>query len=179
MQTSINLRLVWLVFLGALSAFLSYGLACVMPFAALAAISALNLRPRDALAATFIGWAANQAIGFSLLHYPTDPMTLAWGVALGLSAMAAVYGALMMVANFGRVSLTAHLLAFGVALVAQQGVVALSNAVLTSHPDALSLATFLQVLQYNVVGFGFLLLAQFLGHSLNLTRAPLLATGRN
>lgn len=71
----------------------SLALACGTPFAAIAALGALALARRDAYLAALLAWGANQAVGFGLLGYPTDARTLAWGVAIGVSALAAVWAA--------------------------------------------------------------------------------------
>jgi len=85
-----------MVVLVATAILFSFALACGMPFAALGALAALTLPARDALVLAVLGWLANQAIGFGFLGYPLDAMTLAWGVALGFSALTAVVGALFL-----------------------------------------------------------------------------------
>ena len=87
----------WIVLLVAASMGTTWALACMTPFAALAALAATHLRARDGLVLMLAAWAASQAVGFGVLHYPHDPATIAWGVALGLAALGAAgsaYGAL-------------------------------------------------------------------------------------
>ena len=67
---------------------LSRALACAMPFAAVAALGALCAGRRDGVLLVLLAWAANQAVGFGLLHYPVDATTLAWGGAIGLATLA-------------------------------------------------------------------------------------------
>jgi hypothetical protein len=97
MNTLANLthqrRLVWLAVLVIASVAFSLGFACAVPLAAFATIAAATLRHRDALVFTGAVWLANQAAGFLVLGYPTDAVTLAWGVVLGASALAAVEAA--------------------------------------------------------------------------------------
>ena len=86
-------RLAWPVLL-ALGAFIgSWATACVFPFAGFAAVSALTTDLRRGLAAVASVWVMNQAVGFSLLHYPTDANTIAWGVAIGAGAFAGFFAA--------------------------------------------------------------------------------------
>lgn len=61
--------------------------ACAWPLAAFATIAALTAGRREALVLTGAAWFANQAVGFTFLHYPTDAMTLTWGGALGAIAL--------------------------------------------------------------------------------------------
>jgi hypothetical protein len=44
------------------------------------------LNRRDALLLTLALWLINQIIGFTVLHYPWDAITLAWGAILGAVA---------------------------------------------------------------------------------------------
>jgi hypothetical protein len=76
----------WVLLLGAAS-FFSFALACAMPFAGLCAVAACTLPRRGALAVAAGAWVANQVIGFAFLHYPWTANCVAWGVALGLSAL--------------------------------------------------------------------------------------------
>ncbi len=64
--------------------------ACMMPFVALATVAAATMPRRQAAATIVAVWGVNQLLGFTLLGYPTDPRTVAWGVALGVAALAAM-----------------------------------------------------------------------------------------
>ncbi len=52
---------------------------CAVPFAAFGAVAAMTLPRRDALLLTVALWLVNQIVGFAVLHYPWDAMTLTWG----------------------------------------------------------------------------------------------------
>ncbi len=91
----------WIAILVCVSVALSLGLACAMPFAALAAVAALTLTRRDALLLVGLAWLANQAVGFGALHYPRESDTLAWGLALLAVSMLATLGAGINVRRFG------------------------------------------------------------------------------
>jgi hypothetical protein len=100
-SSKIGRRVAWIALLTIASAFFSEAFACATPFAALAALAALNMSTRDGLAAVVAVWLANQAIGFLALNYPTDPATFAWGAAIGLSALLALACAKTAVAPLG------------------------------------------------------------------------------
>lgn len=77
----------WVLLLVAASVVFSFGLACAMPFAALCAVAACTLPRRDAFYAAGAAWMTNQLIGFGFLHYPWTVNCVAWGAAIGLSAL--------------------------------------------------------------------------------------------
>ena len=78
---SVERRPLWIALLVVASVVFSLGFACAVPLAAFAAIAALTLSRRDAFALVGAVWLANQIAGFTLLHYPMDPSTFAWGAA--------------------------------------------------------------------------------------------------
>jgi len=68
-------------------------LACVAPFAAVAALAGLTLPRREALLTVLALWIGNQAVGFLTLDYPTDAYTIGWGFAMGVAALLAALAA--------------------------------------------------------------------------------------
>ena len=159
----------WSVILVSAAMLYSFALACGMPFAALGALAALALPLRAAYATAILGWLANQVVGFGFLGYPTDPSTLAWGMALGISAVTAVAAARM------TWNITEHLpivvasaLAFAAALVAQQAVVYAASWPLPSHPSAFSLPVLWQIGWTNALAFIVLGLVYRLGAMVGL-----------
>src|SRR6185503_4400292 len=98
----------------------SLAFACATPFAAAAAAAALTLPARAALITALGVWLGNQAIGFLLLGYPLTANGLAWGPALGGSALLATAAAIHVGGWFDRADLRGWLTAFAAALVAQQ-----------------------------------------------------------
>lgn len=99
MQTSSNPdRTAWSLALAATAVLGSLASACLMPFVAVAVATALTMSRARAAATVAAIWAVNQIIGFGFLGFPPTAMTIAWGVALGLAALAAT-------------SLASHLLA--------------------------------------------------------------------
>lgn len=80
----------WIVLLTLASTATTLVLACATPFPALAALAATQMRRRDGIVLMVLTWLASQAVGFCLLGYPHDAATIAWGVALGMAAVASV-----------------------------------------------------------------------------------------
>ena len=60
----------------------SFALACVFPFAAIAALAALTLGRRSAMMLVGVAWAANQSVGFFLLSFPWDAQAVGHGIAI-------------------------------------------------------------------------------------------------
>jgi hypothetical protein len=83
----------WPVLLTGAAAATTLALACATPFAALAALAAVRMRPREGFALMGLAWAASQLIGFCVLDYPRDATTFAWGGAMLTAALAAVAAA--------------------------------------------------------------------------------------
>lgn len=81
-----NATLLWAAVLGLTAAIGSYGLACVFPFAAIAALAAVTLPTRQAAILLGATWLVNQTIGFTLLGYPHDGQAVAWGLIIGTAA---------------------------------------------------------------------------------------------
>jgi hypothetical protein len=75
-------HLLWLALLVAASVAFSLGFACAVPLAAFAAAAALTLSRANALFLILLVWLANQFVGFSVLGYPWDTSTVAWGAVL-------------------------------------------------------------------------------------------------
>lgn len=88
-QTAQN-GLIWSSVLGVTAAVGSYGLACVFPFAAIAALAAVTLPTRQALGLMGAVWAVNQIVGFTLLSYPADAQGFAWSAIIGGAAFLAL-----------------------------------------------------------------------------------------
>ena len=86
-------RWLWILLLTAASVFVTLGMACATPFAALATLAALHMSRRDGLTLIGIAWLADQAVGYGLLGDPRTANSVAWGVVLGVGAFAALLAA--------------------------------------------------------------------------------------
>jgi hypothetical protein len=93
-------RAAWVGLIIAAGALFSFHFACAAPFAALAAIAAVNMTKRDAIAAVVGVWFVNQAIGFSVLGYPWDLSTLCWGAAILVAALLSLVAATAIATRF-------------------------------------------------------------------------------
>lgn len=80
----------WIVLLTVATTLSTLALACMTPFASLAAVAAVHMRRRDGVLLMLATWVVNQAIGFGLMHYGGDPSTIAWGFGIGAATVAAV-----------------------------------------------------------------------------------------
>lgn len=113
----------WLALLVAAGVGFSLGLACATPFAAFAAVAACTLPRRDAYYLTAALWLVNQAVGFTVLHYPWTAESLAWGAALGLTALVCTLAACATVGLFGKMrALVQTAAAFAVAFVVYEAI---------------------------------------------------------
>lgn len=92
----------WISVMAAASIASTLVFACAMPFEALAAFAALHFGRRDGVLLTALCWAANQAIGFGLLHYPVEFTSLAWSPGLLLAAIASLFAARRAAARLGH-----------------------------------------------------------------------------
>jgi hypothetical protein len=79
----------WPVVLSVSTVLGSLAAACMMPFVALAVVVAGSMPSKRGVATVTAIVAANQAIGFSLLSFPFDLPTAAWGIALLCGTLAA------------------------------------------------------------------------------------------
>ena len=94
--------------------------ACMMPFVTLATIAAATMRMRRAVTAVAVIWLANQAIGFTLLGFPTTPYAFAWGGALGAASLAALAVGRAIVGRADELAAARLCAAFAAALIAYE-----------------------------------------------------------
>jgi hypothetical protein len=151
-STSTIRRSAWIGVLVIANLLFSWAFACAAPFAAFAAAAALTLARRDALTLIVAVWAANQVVGFTLLGYPADAVSLSWGVLLLVAAIVAVLMAQLCVARLGELpglaraaaTLVAAFVAYEVVLVAATPVL---GGIANFAPDVVG-----QVFALNVFG---------------------------
>ena len=168
-------RWLWILLLTAASVFVTLGMACATPFAALATLAALHMSRRDGLALIGIAWLADQAVGYGLLGYPRTANSFAWGVILGVGAFVALLAAQALAGRLrDRGAVLAGGLAFAGALVAYEGVLGAATAVLASGAEAFSLPIVGWVLRVNLLSLLGLLILYRLAVWIGLvTREPL------
>lgn len=149
----------WLALLIAASLSLTLGFACAVPFAAFGAVAAMTLSRRDALLLTVALWLVNQIIGFTVLHYPWDATTLAWGAILGVVALFSTGAALMVTSRFAVVA--SAIAGFAAAFLAYEGSLYLASLVLGATED-FAAAIVVRILEINAASYAALLAAALL-----------------
>jgi hypothetical protein len=65
----------------------SLALSCVAPLSALAVALAGTLGLRASLGLMALVWLVNQAIGYTLFHFPRTANSFCWGLAIGVAAL--------------------------------------------------------------------------------------------
>jgi hypothetical protein len=170
-------RWLWILLLTAASVFVTLGMACATPFAALATLAALYMSRRDGLALIGIAWLADQAIGYGLLGYPRSANSVSWGVILGAGGFVALLAAQALADRLRhRGAIMAGAAAFPGAFVAYQAVLVVATAALASGSEAFSLPIVAWVLRVNLLSLAGLLILYRLAVWIGLvTRAPLAA----
>lgn len=81
----------WIALITALTVAGSFAFTCAAPFAAIAALAALTMRPLEGLALVLVTWLVNQAVGFLLLGFPHTVSTFGWGVAIAVATIAGYF----------------------------------------------------------------------------------------
>lgn len=143
------------ILLAAAATLFSLAFACAAPFAALAALAARYQAPREAMLSIGLAWIANQAIGYGLLGYPQDANSYAWGLAIGISALAGGSAAILVNARLQHWS--ALPAGFAAAFIGYQAALWLTGRMLADSDGAFSLDILAEVLRANLIGFAVLL----------------------
>jgi hypothetical protein len=150
----------WLALLLTASVGFTLGFACAVPFAAFGAIAALTLPRRDALLLTVTLWLVNQIIGFTILQYPWDGMTLTWGVVLGVVAVLSTAAAQAVIR--GRRGVPAWIASFAAAFIVYEGSLYLVSAGVLGGTEDFTAEIVDRILAINAVTFAGLLAASLL-----------------
>ncbi len=118
---TMNRELIWSAILGLVAVIGSFGLACVFPFAAVAALAAVTLDARRGAMLVGATFLANQIVGFTLLSFPHESQAYVWGGFIGAGAFAA-FGAALLVQRAAPIMSLRTLASLGAAIVAYQAV---------------------------------------------------------
>ncbi len=149
----------WLATLVAASVAFSLGLACAVPLAAFAALGALTLGRRMALFVIVGIVVANQIIGFTVLHYPRDVATIAWGPAFLFVGIIATLAAVWMKrACVGLHPIAVALAIFAAAFASYEGGFFLISLLTGSGLYAYKPSIILRISETNALAFTSLLL---------------------
>lgn len=134
------------------SVMFTLGFACAIPLAAFAAIAAMSFGRRATLAATVGVWLANQAWGFTFMHYPMDGETLAWGGALGSIAVLACEAAGLATRRLSGA--IGGIGAFLSAFIVYEGALIAIDLVTNQSADDFAPATVARIFLINACAFG-------------------------
>lgn len=163
----------WIAILAIASIALSSKLSCATPFAALATLAALQMKRSDGALMIAVVWLANQAVGYGFLNYPHEAQSYAWGLAIGVAALAA-FGAATVAsqqfARFGRIAMTA--LSLAAAFVAYELVLFAVTAMLPASDAAFSLPVVGQIALVNLLVLPALLGLHYLSVGFGLIKTP-------
>lgn len=166
----------WIAVLVGAVTFSSFVFACATPFAALAALSALTSRRREAFVLVLAAWAANQFIGYAFLGYPWTTDSFAWGAMIGLAGLAAVETALLTRALWPGVRPAEPAFAFAGAFVAYEGVL-YATAIVASDTSGFSPDIVSYVFEVNALAFVGLLALQAIARALGVVARPARVAG--
>jgi hypothetical protein len=145
----------WIGLLTAVSAVLTAGYTCVVPFAALGVAAAMTLPRREALVCTIAVWFANQAAGFGLMSYPWTLNTIGWGAVIGVAALAGTRTAQWLLRRLdGLRSSIQAVTAFVMAFAVYESTLYAAAASMLGGTAAFAPGIIAQVLGVNVVALG-------------------------
>jgi hypothetical protein len=128
------------------------GFACAFPLAAFTAIAAMSFGRREALAAIGAVWLANQAWGFTYMHYPMDGETFVWGGALGVIAVLSCESAGLAARRFSGA--VGAFLAFVAAFLVYEGSLIAIDLVIGQSGNDYAPATVARIFLINACAFG-------------------------
>lgn len=162
-------RLLWIALLTAATLLATGVFACAVPFAALAAIAAFDTERRDGLLLIVAVWLANQIYGFTVLGYPHEGQAYAWGLTMGLGAVAAYYAARAAVSALApKGALLAVAVALPVAFIVYEAAIYVGTLVITRGEGAFNTDVVAYVSLVEVVAFAALLVAHRLAAAVGL-----------
>jgi hypothetical protein len=173
-DTAAERRLLWVGLLAVASLLLSGVFACATPFAALAALAALDIERRDGLYVIGGVWLANQIWGYGVLGYPLDLATAGWGIAIGLGAVIGYVCARGVVNALSRNAVLVAVSALLVAFFAYEAVLYAATFAIPGGDDAFSAAVVGRIAAVDAVSFAVLLVAHRLALAAGLVRCNLL-----
>ena len=146
------IHMLWIGSLSAVSAGLTAGYTCVVPFAALGVAAAMTLPRREAIIGAIAVWFANQAAGFGLMSYPCTLNTIAWGGAIGVATVAGTLAAQWSLRRLeGQRSSIRTVIAFAMAFAVYESTLYAAAVSMLGGVAAFAPGIIAQVLAVNVV----------------------------
>jgi len=165
-------NLLWIAFLPVASVLATGVFACALPFAALAAVAALDSDRAEGILLLGTIWLTNQVVGFGFLGYPLEAQAFAWGLAMGLGTLAAYFAARACIdalASYGVAAVIGA--ALPIAFLAYQAVLYAAGMLLPNGEGAFTYAVLAYVGLVEVVAYIVLLTAHRLAVSAGLLGA--------
>ncbi|MBC7832532.1 MAG: hypothetical protein H7Y62_10995 [Hyphomicrobium sp.] len=162
-------NLLWIALLTIATVLATGIFACAVPFAALAAVAALDSDRADGILLLGTIWLTNQVAGFGSLGYPLEAQAFGWGLAMGLGTLAAYFAARVCVAAlspYGVVAVVGS--ALPIAFLAYQAVLYAAGMLLPNGEGAFTYAVVAYVGLVEVVAYIVLLTAHRLAVSAGL-----------
>ena len=162
-------NLLWIALLTVATVLATGVFACAVPFAALAAVVALDSDRADGILLLGAIWLTNQVVGFGLLGYPLEGQAFAWGLAMVLGTLAAYFAARACIAAltpYGAVAVIGS--ALPIALLVYQAVLYAAGMLLPNGEAAFTYAVLAYVGLVEVVAYIVLLTAHRLAVSAGL-----------
>jgi hypothetical protein len=162
-------NLLWIALLTVATVLATGVFACAVPFAALAAVAALDSDRADGILLLGTIWLTNQVVGFGFLGYPLEAQAFAWGLAMGLGTLAAYFAARVCIdalAPYGVVAVIGS--ALPIAFLAYQAVLYAAGMLLPNGEGAFTYAVLAYVGLVEVVAYIVLLTARRLAVSAGL-----------
>jgi hypothetical protein len=150
-------RSLWVVLVVLATLGFSFAMACATPFAALAALIALDMPRRDLLALIGLAWLADQIAGYGFSGYPQTWDSFGWGMALLAAAMLAAVGAASAVSRWSRPTVASSLVvAFLTAFCIYELALYVASFVLPAGDGAFSASVVFRIFYANVLGLAVL-----------------------
>ena len=162
-------NLLWIALLTIATVLATGIFACAVPFAALAAVAALDSDRADGILLLGTIWLTNQVVGYGFLGYPLEAQAFGWGLAMGLGTLAAYFAARVCVAAlspYGVVAVVGS--ALPIAFLAYQAVLYAAGMLLPNGEGAFTYAVVAYVGLVEVVAYIVLLTAHRLAVSAGL-----------
>jgi hypothetical protein len=155
-----SLGIIWPILLAAASVVGSYGLACVFPFSAIAALAAVTMERRSAVLMVVAAWLANQFVGFFILSFPWDAQAVGHGISILAATLAAYILARLVADRVGPSLLAKSLAALPVAFVVYE-VLLLGYAQIGGGADNFSADIVIDIARNDAIWFAGLMAVNF------------------
>lgn len=150
--------MLWMALICALGLGGTLAFSCGAPFVAVAALAAVGLNRMEGLLTVLVAWLLNQLVGFAILGYPMEGMSLVWSALIGAAMVAGFFAARLSVRLASPSGSAA--LAFATAFIVFQGAI-FAAALVLGGAEAYTFETVGWVLALNGLAYAGLLALHF------------------